>query len=59
MQSAAGYSATVPFDRALRIPLQTPRLSKQQVAVAVGIAVTGAALVGVGSVGGPGRRNSE
>jgi hypothetical protein len=56
VQSVAGYSATVPFDRALRIPLQTPRLSTQQAAVAVGIAVTGAALV---SVGLPTRRDGE
>jgi hypothetical protein len=56
VQSPAAYSATTPFDRALRIPLQTPRLSTQQAALVVGIAVTGAALV---SVGVPGRRDGE
>jgi hypothetical protein len=56
VQSPAGYSATVPFDRALRIPLQTPRLSTQQAALIIGIAVTGAALV---SVGVPGRRDGD
>jgi hypothetical protein len=54
--SPAAYSVTVPFDRAMRIPLQTPRLSIQQAAVVVGIAVTGAALV---SVGLPARRDGE
>ncbi|HEY1622240.1 MAG TPA: hypothetical protein VGG16_00420 [Streptosporangiaceae bacterium] len=56
VQTWSGYSATVPFDRALRIPLQTPRLSTQQAALVIGIAVTGAALV---SVGVPGRRDGE
>jgi hypothetical protein len=56
VQSPTGYSVTTPFDRALRIPLRTPRLSTEQAALVIGIAVTGAALV---SVGVPGRRDGE
>jgi hypothetical protein len=57
VQSPAGYSVTVPFDRALPIPLRTPRLSSQQTAIVVAVAVAGAALAGI--VGSPGRRDNK
>jgi hypothetical protein len=43
-----GYSATVPFDRALRIPLQTPRMTLTQSGVVATIALVTATLGAVG-----------
>lgn len=45
---ATGYSATVPFDRTLRIPLQTPRLTLQRTVVLVGVTMVGSTLAGFG-----------
>jgi hypothetical protein len=39
----------VPFDRVLRIPLQTPRATLRQAAVVVGIAMVGSTLAGLGA----------
>jgi hypothetical protein len=47
-QGTAGYSATVPFDRALRIPLQTPRMTLTQSGVVTTIALVTATLGAVG-----------
>jgi hypothetical protein len=56
VQSPVGYSATVPFDRALRIPLQTPRLSLDQAAAVVGISLVVAT---VGTMTGATRQEGE
>ena len=52
--SLPGYSPTVPFDRTLRIPLQTPRMTLKQTAVVVGIAMVGSTLAGLGASARPG-----
>jgi hypothetical protein len=48
----------VPFDRALRIPLRTPRLTLKRTVVVVSIATVASTLAGVG-VGVAARRQSE
>ena len=47
-RGTGGYSATVPFDRALRIPLQTPRMTLTQSGVVATIALVTATLGAVG-----------
>jgi hypothetical protein len=46
--SAGGYSPTVPFDRTLRIPLQTPRMTLKQTGVVATIALVTASLGAAG-----------
>jgi hypothetical protein len=52
------YSPTVPFDRTLRIPLQTPRMTLKQSGVVATIALVtatlGAAGIGAGAGAGDG-----
>ena len=46
--AATGYSATVPFDRALSIPLQTPRMTLHQTILITTVALVASVLGGFG-----------
>jgi hypothetical protein len=45
------YSVDEPFDRALRIPLQTPEMSPEEEAVITGAVTTVTVVAGLGLIG--------